>query len=219
MGISHFSIPAVVAQTSMLFLLSLLAVGLAMPLQERATAFDPLEHLAGIAPYFEPEDPPFDPNPPQGCKVSRAAYLVRHAAIFGNDFDFEEYIDPFLKKLENTTVNWSKTGALSFLANWKSPLKEADLEKLTFVGKEEARRLGQKTRKRYPQFRPMAKIWSSTAERTTESAGSFAAGYGDGPTGLVAVSEGKEEGANSLTPYKSCPAYSSSRGSEQSKVS
>jgi hypothetical protein len=33
--------------------------------------FDPLQHLAGIAPYFEPEDPQLDPAPPQGCKVTR----------------------------------------------------------------------------------------------------------------------------------------------------
>jgi acid phosphatase len=42
-------------------------------------SFDPLQHLAGIAPYFEPSDPPLDPAPPQGCNVTRAAYLVRHA--------------------------------------------------------------------------------------------------------------------------------------------
>jgi acid phosphatase len=32
-----------------------------------------LQHLAGIAPYFEPEDPPLDPAPPQGCKVTRVS--------------------------------------------------------------------------------------------------------------------------------------------------
>ncbi|KAG9542355.1 hypothetical protein KCU86_g22763, partial [Aureobasidium melanogenum] len=46
--------------------------------------FDPLKHMSGIAPYFEPHDPTsnFDPAPPQGCNVTRAAYLVRHAAIY-----------------------------------------------------------------------------------------------------------------------------------------
>lgn len=43
--------------------------------------FNPLEHLAGIAPYFEPNDPPRNPSPPEGCSVTKAAYLVRHAAI------------------------------------------------------------------------------------------------------------------------------------------
>jgi hypothetical protein len=35
-------------------------------------------------------------------------------------------------------------------------------------------------------------------------------------TRLVEIPEGKNESANSLTPYSSCPAYSSSRGSDQS---
>jgi acid phosphatase len=38
-----------------------------------AYTFNPLQHLAGIAPYFEPEDPPLDPAPPQGCKVTRVS--------------------------------------------------------------------------------------------------------------------------------------------------
>ena len=73
-------------------------------------SFNPLEHLAGIAPYFEPSDPPLDPNPPQGCNVTRAAYLVRHAAIYANDFDYEEYIEPFTDKLKNASVNWGQAG-------------------------------------------------------------------------------------------------------------
>lgn len=39
-----------------------------------AYTFDPLQHLAGIAPYFE--DPVLDPKPPQGCNVTRAAYVI-----------------------------------------------------------------------------------------------------------------------------------------------
>lgn len=84
-------------------------------------SFNPLEHLAGIAPYFEPADPPRDPNPPQGCSVTRAAYLVRHAAINANDFDYESYLEPFLQKVANATVDWSKIPQLSFLATWEAP--------------------------------------------------------------------------------------------------
>jgi hypothetical protein len=58
-----------------------------------ANSFDPLHHLSGIAPYFE--DPQRDSKPPQGCNVTRAAYLIRHAAIYANDFDYEEYIEPW----------------------------------------------------------------------------------------------------------------------------
>ncbi|KAK3674053.1 hypothetical protein LTR78_005900 [Recurvomyces mirabilis] len=126
-------------------------------------AFNPLQHLAGIAPYFEPADPPRDPSPPQGCSVTRAAYLVRHAAINANDFDYEEYLEPFGKKLANTTVDW---------------------------------------------------------KRTTISAQSFIHGLEmiDDEIEMVTISESKKAGADSLTPYSSCPGYSSSAGSKQSST-
>jgi hypothetical protein len=62
---------------------SLLAVALPN-VAAAAYAFDPLQHLAGIAPYFE--DPLLDPKAPQGCNVTRASMLVRHAAIYAYDF-------------------------------------------------------------------------------------------------------------------------------------
>ncbi|QDS69522.1 hypothetical protein FKW77_007454 [Venturia effusa] len=182
--------------------------------------FDPLQHLAGIAPYFEPEDPPLDPSPPQGCKVTRAAYLVRHAAIYANDFDYESYIEPFLQKLENTTVDWKSTRSLYFLDDWESPIEEQDQEQLTLTGQLEAQQLGVQLSQRYLGFRAPAKVWSSTAERTTMSAKALIRGLvrRSNETELVEVPEGKEEGADSLTPYSSCPAYSSSRGSDQSSA-
>ena len=180
-------------------------------------SFYPLEHLAGIAPYFEPEDPPLDPAPPRGCNVTRAAYLVRHAAIYANDFDYEEYIEPFTDKLENTTVDWSKAGALSFLANWTTPIEDEDLEELTKVGEMEAFALGSQVRVRYPSFEAPKKVWTSTAERTVKSAQSFVQGLNNS-TEVDSIYEGAAEGADSLTPYKGCPKYSSSAGSDQSSV-
>lgn len=185
-----------------------------------AYKFEPLHHLAGISPYFEPNDPPLDPAPPRGCNVTRAAYLVRHAAIYANDFDYEEYIEPFTDRLENTTVDWSKAGVLSFLDQWKTPIEDEDLEELTKVGELESFVLGTVMRIRYPELKRPQRVWSSTAERTVKSAQSFIQGitrWGNN-TEIVEVPESKAEGANSLTPYKGCPKYSSSAGSEQSSV-
>ncbi|KAJ9628583.1 hypothetical protein H2203_002484 [Taxawa tesnikishii (nom. ined.)] len=167
---------------------------------------------------------PFDPAPPQGCNVTRAAYLIRHAAIYANDFDYEEYIEPFVKKLvasqKNSSINWEKSHTLSFLANYKSPVEEEDEEKLTRVGQVEAMQLGIDVSDRYQQFSQPNKIWTSTAERTVKSAQSFIQGLvtKTNETDLVQVSESEEEGADSLTPYEGCPAYSSSRGSSQSQT-
>ncbi|KAK5111399.1 hypothetical protein LTR85_012173 [Meristemomyces frigidus] len=166
--------------------------------------FNPLHHLAGVAPYFEPETPSFDPAPPQGCNVTRAAYLVRHAAIYANDFDYEEYIEPFVQKLKtsqlsNSSIDWSSSNTLSFLSTWESPISESEEEKLTKVGQLEAFKLGIDVGERYPSFAPPAKVWTSTAERTVKSADSFI-------SGLVMQ-------ANDTTLIQS-----SSRGSSQSKT-
>ncbi|PYH44721.1 putative histidine acid phosphatase [Aspergillus saccharolyticus JOP 1030-1] len=181
-------------------------------------AFNPLHHLAGITPYYAPQDPPIDPKPHPGCNVTRAAYLVRHAAIYANDFDYESYIEPFVEKLRNTTQDWNSTGALSFLRNWSAPIDDEHLEKLTRVGLQEATTLGVKLHQHYPTLRA-AKVWASTAERTVKSAEGFINGYTNNQSsaiGLVQVAESKSTGADSLTPYKACPAYSSSYGSDQS---
>jgi len=181
--------------------------------------FNPLQHLAGIAPYFEPADPPRDPSPPQGCEVTRAAYLVRHAAINANDFDYEEYLEPFTKKLQNTTVDWSKIPELSFLSTWQPP-KIQEEERVTRTGKLEAAQLGVQLSYRYQNLRLPKRVWASTAERTTVSAEGFIRGLetDDNEIDMVTVYEGKKAGADSLTPYSSCTKYSSSAGSDQQSV-
>lgn len=179
-------------------------------------SFNPLEHLAGIAPYYEPADPPRDPKPPHGCTVTRAAYLVRHAAINANDFDFEEYLEPFLHKLGNATVDWSKIPQLSFLANWEAP-SFGEQELLTRTGKVEAAQLGLSISYRYPKLRLPQRVWTSTAERTVQSARGFVRGLemDDNTINVVEIPEGKKAGADSLTPYKSCSRYAADAGSKQ----
>lgn len=92
---------------------------------------------------------------------------------------------------------------------------------LTRDGKLEARKLGVQVAQKYSTFRTPEKIWSSTAERTRKSAKAFAGGIAldNSPdVDIVEVYEGEEEGADSLTPYKSCPAYSSFAVNDQSEV-
>ncbi|GME32404.1 Histidine phosphatase superfamily clade-2 [Neofusicoccum parvum] len=183
--------------------------------------FNPLEHLAGIAPYFSPQDPPLSPATPQGCNVTRAAYLVRHAAIYANDFDYESYIQPFTEKLANTSADFSKSHDLSFLSTWVDPIDEdRDMEQLTKIGSLEAMSLGVELARRYPGFATPKKVWTSTAERTVKSAQSLISGLDrtSNLSALTQIGETSESGADSLTPYKGCPAYSSSRGSDQSST-
>ncbi|KAM5349448.1 hypothetical protein ACJ41O_005953 [Fusarium nematophilum] len=184
-------------------------------------SFDPLHHLGGISPYFEPQDSPASPDAPQGCKVERAAYLVRHAAIYANDFDYEEYIEPLVDKLENHTgIDWSKIPYLNFLADWVAPVSDAEAELLTRVGRLEATQLGVDLEFRYPGLRMPKRVWTSSAERTLKSAQSLVRGLQpDNDTiEVVSIYESEESGADSLTPYKACPAYSSSDGADESSV-
>lgn len=183
--------------------------------------FNPLEHLGGVAPYFEPQDPPTSPTPPRGCTPVRAAYLSRHAAIYANDFDDEEYMEPFISKWENHTgVDWSEIPSLSFLSDWSAPFSEAEQELLTRLGKLEATELGISLSFRYPGFRLPQRVWTSSAERTAKSAQALVRGFElqDNTINVVTIYESEEAGADSLTPYKSCPAYSSSAGSDQASV-
>ncbi|CZR54627.1 related to PHO11-secreted acid phosphatase [Phialocephala subalpina] len=202
--------------SSLLLLAALLATG-TLSHSPNSYSFNPLQHLAGTAPPFDPLDPPLGPSPPQGCNVTRAAYLVRHAAIYANDFDYESYIEPFVQKLNNTTVNWSTIPTFSFLSTWQNPITDAEQEMLTRAGKLEATKLGVDIAQRYQSLRTPEKIWTSTAERTVKSAKSLTQGLADNASDIqvVEISEGEEEGANSLTPYGSCPTYSSSAGSDQ----
>ncbi|KAB8233942.1 putative histidine acid phosphatase [Aspergillus alliaceus] len=181
-------------------------------------SFSPLNHLAGIAPYHTINEPPLDPSPPQGCNVTKAAYLIRHAAVYANDFDYETYLEPFVRKLRNTTQDWSKTSDLKFLVNWRAPVDKEHLEKVTRVGYREAVNLGVEFRTRYAGLRHPRKVWSSSADRTTKTADGFIKGYTLNHTeGMHLVEVEKDTGVDSLTPYKSCPAYSGSYGSDQSQ--
>ncbi|KAI1174092.1 histidine phosphatase superfamily [Nemania sp. FL0916] len=183
--------------------------------------FNPLEHLGGVAPYFESRDPPTSPSVPRGCTAVRAAYLNRHAAIFANDFDYEEYLEPFISKLANHTgIDWSHVPTLNFLSDWTAPITDAERELLTRVGKLEAAQLGVTLSFRYPNLKVPGHIWTSSAERTEKSTQSLVRGLemDDNEIRVISVYESAKSGANSLTPYKSCPAYSSSAGSDQQSV-
>lgn len=190
-------------------------------LATNAASFNPLHHLAGIAPTWKPHNPPLDTEPPAGCNATKAAYLVRHAAIYGNDFDYDTYIEPFVEKLTQSAQDWSAAGSLSFLADWTPPNEETHMEEITRVGTHEAITLGVEVQERYADLNPPAKVWASSADRTVRSADGFILGFTNNhpaEINLETVPEEENTGANSLTPYKACPAYSSAYGSEQSNV-
>lgn len=94
--------------------------------------FDALLHLPGISPYFDAVGFGLKHKAPEGCRVTAASYLIRHSAIYCNDDEYEEFIKPFLKKLDKNRKGWS--GPLEFMSKWKSPIEEGKLEDITPSG-------------------------------------------------------------------------------------
>lgn len=186
------------------------------------SVFDPLKHLGGTTPphSFDPTSSPLDPGLPQGCQATRIAYLVRHAAIHSNDFEFRSVIGPFVEKLKKSKVDWSSTPNMAFLSTWTSPILSQEQGKLSRAGKLQAMDFGVELAHRYFYLRTPTKIWSASSERTMLSAEFFIRGLAVNASkvSLVGVFEGKKDGANSLSPYISCPAYNRAGGAKQSLV-
>lgn len=185
-----------------------------------ASNFNPLRHLAGITPPNDNDavSSSLDPLPPKGCNVTRAAYLIRHGAIHSNDYEFEHFIEPLLIKLAKTHVNWSTIPNLAFLSTWKNPILSEEQEWLSRSGKLQAMAAGVEVAQRYFYLRTPKRIWSASSKRTVKTAEFFRKGlrsHGNGVS-VVKIDEGKKMGANTLTPYESCPAYSKATGSDLS---
>ena len=101
--------------------------------------FDALLHLPGISPYFDAVGSQLSHAAPQDCEVTAASYLVRHAAIYANDHDYEAYMEPFLKKLNSTEHGKKRSGwkgPLSFFDKWQNPIDdpESQMEQITPQG-------------------------------------------------------------------------------------
>ena len=192
--------------------------------------FNVLQHLTGISPHFESNSEGLSPDPPQGCTVSKAVYLVRHGSIYVNDNDYELTIEPFLQQLKSwsDSVDFSHAADLAFLTNWTSPISnsEEQIGKLSKLGYLESFSMGTRLAYRYPHLLPVKrnasfKVWGSDANRTIHSTKAIYAGLfgGDENIGhVVEVSEERDRGANTLTPTRTCPKFDSRAGRNKADI-
>lgn len=82
--------------------------------------------------------------------MTAASYLIRHAAIYANDDDYERYIEPFIKKLNSTLSSSSGkkrkgwTGDLAFFDKWQNPIDnpKKQLEEITPQGIKDSKAVG-----------------------------------------------------------------------------
>jgi hypothetical protein len=177
--------------------------------------FDALLHLPGISPYFDAVGFGLEHTAPPGCTVTAASYLIRHAAIYANDKEYEEYIKPFLWKLEKHRQGWS--GPLEFMSTWISPILEDHLEDITPSGAQDAQKVGAHLVKRYPKLAPtVKKMLADKKPRTFDTAVALARAfphYED--IEVVQFIHNHNGSLDSLTPHKTCAAFSKEPGTQE----
>ncbi|CAJ2506411.1 Uu.00g005410.m01.CDS01 [Anthostomella pinea] len=177
--------------------------------------FDELLHLPGISPYFDAVGFGLNNATPEGCNVTAASYLIRHAAIYANDDDYEVYIEPFLEKLENHRSGW--TGPLEFLNKWHSPIPTDKLEEITPSGAGDAYKVGKHLLARYPDLVPTTqKILADKKSRTYDTAKAFVRAFPHADEiEVVRILHDHNGSMDSLIPHKSCPAFTKEPGKDE----
>ncbi|KAF9693302.1 hypothetical protein EKO04_008788 [Ascochyta lentis] len=178
--------------------------------------FDPLLHLPGISPYFDAVGFGLEHSAPSGCNVTAASYIIRHGAIYANDDEYEEFIKPFLWKLEkHRDGQWS--GPLAFMAKWQSPILEDRLEELTPSGAVDAARVGKHLLGRYPDLVPQTqRILADKKSRTYDTAKNLVTAFPHNDTiDIVRVTTNANSSMESLIPHKSCENFSKAPGTKE----
>lgn len=110
--------------------------------------------------------PGADIRPPPGCQVRASAYLIRHSSITANDDEWEDYMSPFVTRLQEhrqAGAPLPTDGPLAFLQDWQSPVRDDNLELLTKFGAQDATTQGRRIRKLHPHLFPPAKLGKKKA--------------------------------------------------------
>jgi hypothetical protein len=135
--------------------------------------FDALLHLPGISPYFDAIGSGLDHPAPRHCELTAALYLVRHAAIYANDDDYEQYTYDTLSG--KGRQGWK--GPLSFFDKWENPINDPDNkpEQIVLQGVKDSKKVGNHLLSRYPKLVSTTKmIYADKKARTKDTAVAFA---------------------------------------------
>lgn len=178
--------------------------------------FNPLLHLPGTSPYFDAVGFGLKHEAPEGCTVNAASYLIRHGAIYANGAEYNDFIKPFLWKLEKHRGGFS--GPLAFLNGWHSPIDEDHLEDLTPSGAIDAVKIGRHIAKRYAQIAPTVKrVVADTKARTFDTAKNFIKAFlQDDEIEIVRFNKTiLDDGTRALLPHKACSAFTKVPGTAE----
>ncbi|OWP03396.1 hypothetical protein B2J93_7414 [Marssonina coronariae] len=223
--VQSISLPAWVAFSQSIAMILSAQIPLLPKSHTEGYKFDPLLHLPGISPYFDAIGFGLSHDPPRHCEVTAASYLIRHAAIYANDDDYEVYIEPFLKKLSstcNTSSGKSRTGwkgPLSFFDNWKNPIDDPDsqLEQITPQGIKDSKKVGKHLLSRYPKLVPTTKrIYADKKSRTKDTAAAFIKIFPQ-EIDIVEINLNRSS-FSSQDPHKACKRFSKDPGDHEQGI-
>jgi Histidine phosphatase superfamily (branch 2) len=155
--------------------------------------------------------------------VTAASYLIRHAAIYANDDDYERYIEPFLKKLNSTytsTLSGKKRrgwkGPLSFFDKWENPIDDPEhqLEHITPQGIKDSKKVGKHLVSRYPKLVLTTKrIYADKKARTKDTAAAFVKVFPQ-EVEIVEINLNRSS-FHAQDPHKACKAFSKKPGNDE----
>ncbi|KAJ4389251.1 hypothetical protein N0V93_006716 [Gnomoniopsis smithogilvyi] len=192
-----------------------------LPTSESAS--EPLEWLGGNSPYFAgPNVYDISPDVPENCYVDQAAYISRHGSRYPDSGAYAGWVD---MQERFSSGNYTPTGVLSFMKDWKTVLTNVDLQMSmeSPTGAKEAHDMGYQLRTRYPQLYNDGDdfmVWANNYTRVLQTAKFFvqgflgftAAEYGS----VVSVTSKGFTGSigNSLSPSDTCPNFYDSSGGD-----
>lgn len=155
------------------------------------------------------------PDVPENCYVDQAAYISRHGSRYPDSGAYAGWVD---MQERFSSGNYTPTGALSFMKDWKTVLTNVDLQMSmeSPTGAKEAHDMGYQLRTRYPQLYNDGDdfmVWANNYTRVLQTAKFFvqgflgftAAEYGS----VVSVTSKGFTGSigNSLSPSDTCPNF------------
>lgn len=134
---------------------------------------------------------------------------------FQNDDEYEEYIKPFLSKLEKHRDGWS--GPLAFMGEWQSPILEDKLEELTPSGARDAEKVGKHLVERYPDLAEYTtRILADKKSRTFDTATNFTRGFPHHEDiEVVRILDNDNGSMESLVPHKLCDKFNKEPGTKE----